>query len=94
MKCPKCSKEIPDDAVLCPYCGALIKDKRTLARNIRARRKNLSSGIWLILIGGIFLIANFSPYDIGDLWPLFLIAIGLGLIVRHLKEAPEEEEEE
>lgn len=39
MICPKCSKEIPDDANLCCYCGKkLVRDK-----NVRRRANGLGS---------------------------------------------------
>lgn len=29
MQCQECNREIPDDALLCPYCGAKIKEPET-----------------------------------------------------------------
>jgi len=48
-----------------------------------ARRGGVMGGIILIVLGGIFLVSQFVPgIDIGKLWPLILIAIGIGIIVR------------
>jgi DNA-directed RNA polymerase subunit RPC12/RpoP len=95
MDCPECGKKIPDDALLCPYCGVKIKGKPLRVKNRREKFKSLTSGIWLLIIGGIFLIANFSPYHMGELWPLFLIAIGAGILIQNaLKPSAETGKEE
>ena len=40
-------------------------------------------GTVLIIIGVLFLLDNFFPrFDLGDFWPLILIAIGAGLLLR------------
>lgn len=48
-----------------------------------ARRGGIMGGVILILLGGIFLVSEFVPgIDIGRLWPLILVAIGIGIILR------------
>jgi hypothetical protein len=48
-----------------------------------ARRGGVMGGVILILLGGIFLVGEFLPgIDIGRLWPLILVAIGIGIILR------------
>jgi phage shock protein PspC (stress-responsive transcriptional regulator) len=48
----------------------------------RPKRRSIG-GIILIIIGVLFLLDNFFPkYDFGDFWPLILIAIGAGLLIR------------
>ncbi len=39
-----------------------------------------SSGIWLLLVGGIFLMHQNSIWRISDTWPLFIVAGGIGII--------------
>ena len=47
------------------------------------RRGGIMGGVILILLGGIFLVSEFVPgIDIGKLWPLILVAIGIGIILR------------
>lgn len=49
------------------------------------RRENSSiwAGIILILLGGLFLLDNFIPrFDFGDFWPIILIGIGIGLLLK------------
>lgn len=49
----------------------------------RAKRGNFA-GIFLILLGGLFLIEEIFPFwRFERLWPLILIAIGMWLIYRH-----------
>ncbi len=49
----------------------------------RASRGGLTGGIVLIVIGGLFLVSQFVPgMDIGKLWPLILVAIGVSMILR------------
>jgi len=43
---------------------------------------NLIGGLVLITLGAIFLADQFIPrIDFGDLWPVILIVIGVGLLV-------------
>lgn len=47
------------------------------------RRGGLTGGLILILIGGIFLASQFVPgLDIGKLWPLILVAVGVSMILK------------
>lgn len=43
-------------------------------------RDSRSSGIWLVLVGGIFLLHQNSIWRISDTWPLFIVAAGIGII--------------
>lgn len=47
------------------------------------KKRGSIGGMVLIIIGVLFLLDNFFPrFDIGDYWPLILIAIGAGLLTR------------
>jgi len=50
----------------------------------RAKKHSLVGGLILLTIGIIFLLRNFGliPVGIGKLWPLVLVAIGIGLILQ------------
>ncbi len=51
----------------------------------RHRRRNIGGTI-LIIIGVLFLADNFIPrFNFGDYWPLILIALGFGLLLRSKK---------
>jgi hypothetical protein len=43
----------------------------------RCRCRGVFWPVMLILIGGIFLMDQFTRWDWGDLWPLILIAAGV-----------------
>lgn len=52
----------------------------------KERRRNIAAVI-LIIIGVLFLADNFIPrFDFGDYWPLILIAIGFGLLLKSKKK--------
>jgi len=50
----------------------------------QSKRHGLVGGLILLTIGVIFLLRNFGliPVGIGQLWPLILVAIGIGLILQ------------
>ncbi|MBC8151669.1 MAG: PspC domain-containing protein [Bacteroidetes bacterium] len=50
--------------------------------NPNAAKNNIVGGVVLIVLGVLFLIDRWFNIDFGDLWPLFLIAIGVWLIFR------------
>jgi hypothetical protein len=50
---------------------------RFLARDEEGQRGN---GLWLIFIGGIFLMHTFHVLRLHQSWPLFVVAAGIGMI--------------
>ena len=49
----------------------------------RSERSRLLPGLALILIGLVFLLNNLIPwFDIGYLWPLILIVLGVALLLK------------
>jgi len=53
----------------------------------RHKNRNVMSGIMIILIGIIFLLSNFFPkLNWGKLWPLLLIAVGIGFVIDSFKK--------
>jgi fatty acid desaturase len=82
-KCPVCVKDIPDDAQYCAYCGY---DVSTGIAPVRKKCEDRSGryigGMVLIVLGVIFLISAYTPYDFGELWPLILIALGVATLLK------------
>jgi len=55
----------------------------------KKHRGNLIGGLVLITLGGIFLADQFIPrIDFGDLWPVILIVIGIGLLINAFGRSP------
>ncbi len=49
--------------------------------------KKVFGGTILILIGALFLLDNLFPqFDFGDYWPIILIAIGVGIIIKATRD--------
>jgi len=45
--------------------------------------RNYTGGLILVVLGVIFLLGEFMPwFNLGRLWPLILVAIGLGIILK------------
>jgi hypothetical protein len=44
------------------------------------RRENRFSGLWLVMVGVIFLLHQNHIARINQTWPLFIVAAGLGVI--------------
>ncbi|MFA5928147.1 MAG: PspC domain-containing protein [Candidatus Margulisiibacteriota bacterium] len=64
---------------------ALAEVVRTEAKKIENNdtRSNMLGGFILLAIGSLFLLGNFLPiFDLGRLWPLILIVIGIGLVAK------------
>ena len=52
-------------------------------RKYRRPHRGLIGGLVLITLGVLFLVAEFVPsVDFGDLWPILLVVIGIGLLIR------------
>ena len=63
--------------------------RRELKRELRELRHchpghGMFGGIFLILIGGLFLAGNFFNVNLGQWWPLVVIAIGVWIVSRSL----------
>jgi phage shock protein PspC (stress-responsive transcriptional regulator) len=53
-------------------------------RHRHRERGNLIGGLVLITLGALFLADEFIPHvRFGDLWPLILVAIGIGLLINN-----------
>jgi hypothetical protein len=53
------------------------------------QKGNLIGGLVLITLGAIFLADQFIPHlDFGDLWPVILIVIGVGLLFNAYGRTP------
>lgn len=50
---------------------------------IHTERRNITGGLILLALGIIFLVGNYYPtLDFRKLWPVILIAIGLGILLK------------
>jgi uncharacterized membrane protein YvbJ len=91
--CTKCGTENPDDATVCKNCGAPLNPPiRSYGRRDRemddwcfgGRGRNawpLIIGVFIILIGLSSLLDQVYPWaNFDNIWPLFLIALGLIII--------------
>lgn len=58
------------------------KEGRMSRYEDRTDGSGVVGGILLITIGTLFLIDRYFDVDFGKLWPVILIAIGLGLLIR------------
>lgn len=48
------------------------------------RLRSLMGPLIIVTVGVLFLIAQFSRYSFGDLWPVLLIVIGAVLVAQQL----------
>ena len=80
-----------------------MKDRKTHYRdhhndefyNERKKRGNIIGGLSVLTIGILFLIDNFIPgINFGDLWPVILVAVGIGMIFSGLLSTNKKEKEE
>ncbi|MGH9601988.1 MAG: LiaI-LiaF-like domain-containing protein [Terriglobales bacterium] len=46
------------------------------------RRSGLTGPVMMVTIGTLFLIANYTRFDFGDLWPVILIVMGGLMLLR------------
>ena len=58
--CKKCGKQLEDDALVCPYCGCVNKDKKKdktdpeITRNIGGDEPPRKRKTWLWVLGWLF----------------------------------------
>jgi cell wall-active antibiotic response 4TMS protein YvqF len=48
-------------------------------------------GLWLIFLGGIFLLHNYRLFMLRDSWPLFIVMGGLSLVLGHRASKDDED---
>jgi len=65
-------------------CGQLL-----LADDESRRRHGRFPGLWLILVGGVFLLHNFHVMSLRQSWPLFIVAAGIGILFSSRRDVPE-----
>ena len=46
------------------------------------KRSGLTGPVMMVTIGTLFLIANYTRFDFGDLWPVILIVMGGLMLLR------------
>lgn len=60
------------------------RDRSVMRAGVVVGRRNCQehrlSGLWLILVGGIFLLHQNHILSIHQSWPLFIVAAGLGIV--------------
>lgn len=60
MNCPKCNREIPDDASVCPYCASSIKSSASPKAD-ETKKKKKKFPIWVIpVVIVLIIIGNFA----------------------------------
>ena len=74
----------PDASAAQPEAGTTTgPDPQIVYQNQHRHRRGGMFGFILIIVGGLFLLDNFFPrFCFEDYWPLILIAIGAGLLLR------------
>ena len=78
-----CVREVPDDSVYCPYCGFDVKTGiAPVRKKTDDRSGRYMGGVVLIVLGIIFLVSAYTSLDFGELWPLILIALGIGVMLK------------
>jgi hypothetical protein len=51
---------------------------------VHCRLRSLMGPLIIITVGVLFMIAQFSRFSFGDLWPVLLIVIGVVLVAQQL----------
>ncbi len=46
------------------------------------KESNLTTGVILIAVGALFLLHNLEWLNLGRYWPLLLIVVGIGLLLK------------
>lgn len=82
MKCWRCGKEIPDDALYCPYCGVRVAEAPGKEVVIGPHPpRTVSSGIIMIIVIILMLATTFSStYVHSSIILLLIIFLTIALI--------------
>ena len=87
--CVNCGTKNPDDAITCVQCGKPI----TGVERERRRREeemcfgmpshwgSLLVGLFIIVLGLVFLFRQFIPKLADIFWPLILVFVGLAILL-------------
>lgn len=82
MYCPKCGKELDDEAVMCPSCGLMLDSYIPPAdtQQPQANQPKKMRNIWKLIVG--FLLLSFGARFFSYSTALFLVfcLIGGGMI--------------
>lgn len=58
----------------------MAKKTQSAENDLNFRSRSTAGAWFLIIIGTLFLLQNYISIDLGKLWPLILIGIGLVLL--------------
>ena len=87
--CQKCGAKNEDAAELCTQCGQPLyavgahrsRREDEMCFGGRGPWGSVIGGIVIILIGFAFLIQHMYGIAWGEMWPIFLVIIGLAIII-------------
>jgi len=66
-KCPKCGKEVPLEAIYCPYCGTKLEvNSDTIKIRLEELRHKEKFGYFLIVIGIPFMLFGFWLFTVTE----------------------------
>lgn len=78
MFCQNCGKQLYDEAVICPACGAETVNAQTVTKQ---SKKKTAKGLWKLIVGIILLLHGFINFFCGHIGALAYILVGLALVV-------------
>ena len=85
--------EAPDYAI--PNQEIPMQEEVPKQRRPRREHGKVTGGLILIALGVVFLLQNFLPaFDFGKLWPVILLAVGIGMLWEAFRRKPQEEDKE
>ncbi len=62
----------------------MTETARTKCRCPRCRIRGFTGPVILIVIGGIFLCGEYTPYGFDTLWPVLLVIVGVLLLAQSM----------
>jgi uncharacterized membrane protein YvbJ len=87
--CVNCGTKNPDDAVTCTQCGKSImrvemgrtRREEEMCFGMPSHWGGVLVGLFIIVIGFLFLVRQFVPLLTDIFWPLLLIFVGAAIIL-------------